>query len=136
MERLSMLLISTSVLVLCAGVMLGRVSVRVPNEAVVNPAQMSGPDTRPHDNRDWLNAELKLSPDQQTKMDAIWNQARADTSKSFDERRQLDRQRDDAVLNLLTPEQKAQYQQIVDNYKKQRDELDQNRRKIIDAANM
>lgn len=61
----------------------------------------------------WMARELNLSPTQQAQMHKIWADAaakRPDLSHQFQE---ADRQRDDAIHALFTPEQWTQYQQIL-----------------------
>lgn len=74
------------------------------------------PKTEPQKDKDhgksWLGNELHLTPDQQKQMKAIWSSpevTRPDIGKLC---RDTDRQRDQAVLKLLTPEERQQFDQI------------------------
>jgi hypothetical protein len=81
----------------------------------------------------WLSEELNLTPDQSEKMKSIWS----DISRpggGFERRRQMQRERDEAVQALLTEEQKAAYTTIVDKYNLQMAELNHEREQAFLAA--
>ena len=82
-----------------------------------------------------LTRDLKLTPEQQAKMDKIWSDTmRSLTSQYGDRRRQLAQQRDQAILALLSSEQKAQYDQIMQDYARGQEELSQERAKAFQDA--
>jgi hypothetical protein len=62
--------------------------------------------------RSWLGNELRLTAPQQEQMKTIWSNpaiTRPDLPKQFHD---CDHQRDEAIQNLLSPEQKLQFEQI------------------------
>lgn len=57
-----------------------------------------------------LSDELKLSAEQRDRMRAIWEQARDKGRSYFEEAQSLQRGRDEALIGLLSDQQKAQYE--------------------------
>jgi hypothetical protein len=111
-------------LVLGAGITLGKLSNRLMPAA-----------TPPKEDRtpDWKRV-LQLTTEQQQQMDAIWADARQKVGKTFDQRRALDKERDQAIQNLLTPDQKVAYEQIQEDNRAKRQDLDQQREACIHDA--
>lgn len=127
MSRRQMAFLITTTLVLCAGVVLGRLSIRVPVAVAVEHEQHgAGPS--------WFAQQLNLSATQKQQMDAVWAETRLKIDQSFDRRRQIDRQRDAALQALLSDEQRAAYQKIVADYRAQRAEADKQRESLIHDA--
>jgi len=120
----TIILVLTAGLFLVAGVAVGRLSVRLAAQAPGTPGS-----------RSWLADQLKLSPDQRQAMDAIWAQTRQEMGKIYEQRRALDKQRDQAVRQLLTDAQRTQYDQLYTDFHQQRQELDQEREKLMADAN-
>src|SRR5581483_9979532 len=112
MKRSKQVFLITTVLVLAAGVVLGRLSSRLPDDHFP-----------PHKQPPWV-AQLGLSAEQQKQMDAIW----AETRKKMDEsreaadqhRQELQQQRDDAIHKLLSADQQAAYDKIQEDYRNKR----------------
>jgi hypothetical protein len=123
MRRSTFILVLTIVLVLVAGVVVGRLWARLP---VINPPA----DTHPN----WVTKELGLTPDQQKQMDAIWAETRQKRAATFEQERNLGKQRDQAVLALLTDQQKAAYDKIQNDYHQQRTDLQKERERLVKAA--
>jgi Spy/CpxP family protein refolding chaperone len=83
----------------------------------------------------WLAQELKLSPEQQKSIELIWAAAMRESRKAQEDRRNTQRkERDEAVQALLTEEQKAQYQQIMSDYDRAREESSTERKTAFDDA--
>jgi hypothetical protein len=122
-----MVFLITTTLVLCAGVVVGRLSIRVPVAVAAAPEQHGGGPS-------WLAQQLNLSATQKQQMDAVWADTRLKIDQSFDRRRQIDKQRDAAVQALLSEEQRAAYQKIVADYRAQRAEADKQRESLIHDA--
>ena len=82
----------------------------------------TGPSTRgSRSPGSWFAAELKLSPEQRKKMDAIWSEvARGGREEMEKERDALRKQRDEAIIALVGPDKKEQYDQIFKDYDEQR----------------
>jgi Spy/CpxP family protein refolding chaperone len=124
MRRSTIFLSAAAVLVLSAGLVVGRLSAHLPMAA------------RPIDhNRGWLPDTLDLTPDQHQKMDAIWADVKQQMDKNGDRRRALDRERDNAIRSLLTPEQLTAYDKIFDGYHAHRADLDKERGQLFRTAN-
>jgi Spy/CpxP family protein refolding chaperone len=130
MQRSTILLSTAAVLVMGAGLVLGRLSARLP-EATQLP-----PTTRPLEHgREWLTDTLDLTPDQHQKMDAIWADVRQQMDKNFDRRRNLDKDRDTQIRALLTPAQSVAYDKIFADTRAQRADLDKEREQLYRDAN-
>jgi hypothetical protein len=85
--------------------------------------------------RPWFD-ELGLSTDQHQQIDLIWSETRQQIQKLREvSRHDLDRQRDQEVLKLLSDEQRAAYQKINDDYHAKRQALDKQRDALIGDAN-
>lgn len=106
-KRMELLLIVLTVLAMGAGVAAGLLAARLP-AARTQPA-MQG-DVTP------LVAELGLSPSQQDQMRSIWEGVRDEIRNSFDRAQRLQARRDDAILSILTDQQKAQFETIAREY--------------------
>jgi len=122
-------LLSTVVLMLGAGVVVGRLSL-----APLAPATI--PQTQPDRPRQWFD-QLALSPQQRQEMDAIWSDTKQKLHNlnMMDRRHELDKQRDEAIRALLNEQQLASYDQINGDFHAKLDELEKDRQKLIDDAN-
>jgi len=123
------LLLSTVVLMLGAGVVVGRLSL-----APLPPVAI--PQTQPDRPRPWFD-QLALSAQQRQEMDAIWTDTKQKLHNlsMMDRRRELDRQRDEAIRALLSEQQLSAYEQINNDFHSRIDQLDKQRQKLIDDAN-
>jgi len=124
MRRSTIFLSATAVLVLSAGLVVGRLSARLPVAA--KPADHG---------REWFQDTLGLTPDQHQKMDAIWADVKMQMDKNHDRQRGLDKERDAAIRALLTPEQSAAYDKIFQDYHAHRSDLDKEREQLFHSAN-
>jgi hypothetical protein len=78
----------------------------------------------------WLVAELNLTTKQQEEMHKIWSDTAKKGRHEQDEaRRQLRRERDEAIAALVRPEDYGRYDQILKTYNDQMDALDRQARK-------
>ena len=109
--KLKWLLVVSCVLALGAGVFAGMVVSRLPGKTVEMPL--------PADHSE-LSDELQLSTGQRDQMRAIWEGVRSKVHDASDRAQALQKQRDDAIFAILTPEQKAKYaaltQQTADEF--------------------
>ena len=124
MRRNGLVFFWACALVLCAGVVLGRLWAGMPVAA-------TPPDKQPS----WIADQLGLAPAQRQQMDAIWAETRQKITKAMDGHRAVDKERDEAIRKLLTPDQQAQYDQIQAEFHAQRAALDKERDKLIHDAN-
>jgi hypothetical protein len=83
----------------------------------------------------WLADELNLRPEQRAQMDAIWAEAKGQSDKSFERRQGLDRERDQAIQELLTPAEWQAYDKIIEEFRAKRVELDKERGQVMHDAN-
>jgi Spy/CpxP family protein refolding chaperone len=113
----------TSALVLCAGVVLGRLWAQLP---VKMPEHGQGPS--------WIADQLNLTSEQRQQMDAVWAQTMQKIGQTMDQRHECDKQRDTAVTALLTEQQRAAYEKIMSDYHGKRSELDKQRDSLIHDA--
>lgn len=94
------------------------------------------PATRPHGGpAGWLAAQLKLTPEQQQQLNKIWSEIAHRGGREQDERRrQLRRERDDAITALIRSEDRAAYDDILKNYDQQKSALDREWRAGFERA--
>ena len=124
MSRSKRVFLMAIVLVLCAGLVVGRLS-----------ARLVPPPMPPHDHSpSWLQDQLGLTSEQKQQMDSIWADTKSQIGKTWDGRHELDKQRDDAVHNLLTTEQQAAFTKIYDDYHAKRQSLEKQRDDLIKTA--
>ena len=104
----------------CAGVVVG-----LQNHGRFIAGSMGNPTTHP-DRHSWLVAELNLTADQQKQLNDIWSDAfHRGGHENDDRRREIRKQRDDAVAGLIHLEDKPAFDQIMKNYSDQMSDLEQ-----------
>ncbi len=85
--------------------------------------------------RSWLVDKLQLSPEQSDKLKAVWSDNLHDSWKRHgDSIKQYRKERDDALMALLNPEQKAAYEKILSHYNDQITELNREQEAQFQAA--
>jgi Spy/CpxP family protein refolding chaperone len=124
MRKSKILLSAAAVLVMGAGLVLGRLSYR-----------LQGPPPRGDHDRGWFQDQLSLSPDQRKNMDGIWADVRQQVDKLNDQRHSVDKDRDSAIRALLTAEQLTAYDKLFADTHAKHAELDKQREAIFQAAN-
>jgi Spy/CpxP family protein refolding chaperone len=72
----------------------------------------------------WLALELGLSADQREKMHRIWSETLGQRHEREERRRQLSRERDEALAALFGPENQARYEELQNRFLEQRAALD------------
>jgi len=88
-----------------------------------------------HGGHSWLTDELKLTPQQQEQMRAIWSQAMQKNDPNMGDRRHgLQKERDDAIAKLIPAEQKAAYDKILADYAAKVDAMGRERSKAFQDA--
>jgi len=120
--RLRLFFILAIVLTLAAGGVLGRLSTRLP------------PDWGGHPPHNWLVEQLNLSSEQRNAIDDLWNSAHEKLDANFQQRRELDHQREKTLQSMLTDSQRLAYEALQDEYHKHRQQLDDQRRQLLDSA--
>ena len=125
-------LIGVAVLALGAGVAAGMLASRAAPSATGTPT--TGPATASTIDRTPLVQELNLSLDQRDQMRQIWEGVRGQVHDTFTDAQRLQRQRDDALVAMLTDEQKAQFEKISQDYKNQFDDLGRKRDMVFRSA--
>jgi Spy/CpxP family protein refolding chaperone len=103
--------------------------------AVIGIARQSGvPSGRTHGS--WLSKELNLTPEQHKQMKAIWSEVMSNNPNrdSWDQRKLLQKQRDQAVQSLLNSDQKLKYDEINKQYEDQVAALNQSCKKAFEDA--
>jgi Spy/CpxP family protein refolding chaperone len=113
----------TTALMLCAGVVLGRLWAQLP---AAKPQQGQGPS--------WIADQLNLTAEQRQQMDAVWAVTKQKLEQSSDQRHDADKQRDTAVMALLTTPQQTAYEKIMSDYRDKRSQLDKDRESLIQDA--
>lgn len=122
MRKGRIILIAAFVLVLSAGMVVGRLWARLPMRAPGGPPPS------------WLADQLNLNSEQRQKMDSIWAETREKLDKAAEHRHELDHEREQAVLALLTNEQQKAYEQIIADFHERHTELDEQRQKWVADA--
>lgn len=98
---------------------------------VLRPAHPRPPERGPS----WLVAELSLTPAQQEEMLKIWgNVGRSGWQEENEKRQALQKQRDEAIRNLVPKAAQAEFDKANETYAKRSAELGELRRQRFDAA--
>jgi Spy/CpxP family protein refolding chaperone len=119
--------LTTTILVLCAGLVVGRLTMKV-------PAVSGHGDHGDHGGPSWIAQQLDLTPQQRTQMDAIWADTRQKMDQTGEKRRDLDRQQNADVQALLSDSQKAAFEKITLDYRARRAAMDKERGMLIGDA--
>lgn len=120
MKKAKILLIVSLVCVFAAGLALGFLLARWPREGR---------------GRDWLEKRLDLSAEQRTQMREIWSEvARGDGRSGWEEMRELRRQQEQALMDLLTEEQRAEYERLEQEFERKMAEMSEQRRQAFERA--
>lgn len=89
----------------------------------------------PHHGPSWLAAELDLTNAQREQMRQIWADGMREAGRNrWDQRRALAEQRDQAIADLLTDDQRARYESILQDYETRKEEGEQERRRAFEQA--
>jgi len=83
----------------------------------------------------FLVEQLDLTPEQASQIRDIWSQTREAMHAAMGGQREaLEEEREEAIRGLLTEDQAARYEQVLDDYRRKRDALNEKRQEIIDQA--
>jgi hypothetical protein len=132
MIRTKLILAFTVVLVMAAGLTVGRLSVTPVIPLAVTPT------THPsHEHRPPFAGVggLNLTVIQQAEIDHIWQNTRSTLEPLMEEERAIEPDRDAAIRKLFTPDQLAAYNKIIQDFKDKRSDLDKERKTALDDAN-
>lgn len=124
--KLMVLLFAGFVLALAAGVSGGMLLARLPAthaEGGDAPTAASP-----------LGAELGLAPQQSEDMRRVWEGVRETAQQCYEDGRRLQKARDDALVALLTDEQKVKFEQTSREYAEQFAELNRKRDRDFEKA--
>ena len=128
MRKTSFLILFCAAVVFAAGALVGMVGKRAVGKT-------SDPATSLLPGRSRITEELKLNPEQQRKIAEIWSAAVVKAGPPPTERvRTLGEEREQAILALLTDDQKIRYNQIITDYRRQIDALHQPARAAFTEA--
>ena len=115
-----------------AGVLVGMEARKRPN--VTAGASTIEPTTQ-RSRSSWITSELGLTSDQQKALDKIWSEtAGRGRGEMEDRRRQIRKERDDALTALVRPEDKAKYDEIFKNYQEQQAAIERDMRANFENA--
>ena len=120
MSKARVIFIVGFVLAMAAGVVVGMVAARAP----VKPATP----------RSDLDAYLELTPEQAEKVHAIWSGVSALTRGRNDRRRALNKDRDEAILQLIPADRKADYDRIQQEHAAKVAEFNKEHERLIAEA--
>ena len=120
------------IMAFAAGMLVGRQT----SQVATAPSAGTGSTTRPSGGRHgWLVQALELDSAQQKQLGEIWSDpARRGGREREERRRELRRERDEAIAALVPPEHYGKYDQILEHYFKQLDDIDREMRAAFDAA--
>src|SRR5437868_15158750 len=77
----------------------------------------ASPTSRPGGPTAWLTTELNLNAEQEEQLKKIWSETAHRGGREQDERRrQFRKERDDAILALIKPDDLGKYEQITKTY--------------------
>ena len=122
--RIEILLIGLTVLALSAGVVAGMLATRLP---VTTTAAGPGPG-------DALCDQLQLDAHQREQMREIWEGVKSKARDSYNDAQDLQHQRDQAILGMLSDEQKAKFEKLSKDFADRYASLADARKKIFDEA--
>jgi len=89
----------------------------------------------PKPRKPWIEEELNLTPEQREKMHDIWSESMREMREYQRDRRQaLLSERDEAIQNLLSVPQRAEYAEIQRIYERESAALSEAARKAFDEA--
>ena len=115
-----------------AGLMVGSIDRKRPETPA---APMTAPTTRPHRGSGWITSELGLDADQQKAMEQIWSETAGKGRRELEERRrQIRKERDDALTALVRPEDKPKYDQILQDYQDKQQAIEAEMRENFASA--
>ena len=123
------LLIGLTALGLSAGVVAGMLVSRLPSTG-------AGAEQRPASVSSIASplAELDLTPEQEQQMKIIWEGVRRDVDGCFKQARNLQNERDDAIVKLLTEDQKAKFAEIAERFHNRDVSITKDRQNLLDNA--
>jgi hypothetical protein len=78
---------------------------------------------------------LHLTADQKLKMDAIWGDLHNQSEKAIAQNREYDKERDQAIRNLMTTEQQASADKITADFKTKKAGVESDFQKYVDGLN-
>jgi Spy/CpxP family protein refolding chaperone len=119
MSRVKIIIMFAFVLAMFAGVAVGMLGARMPAS---------------REPRSWLADELNLSSDQRDQMRAVWQDVSKNRQTDWERRRALDKERTEAVLALLSDEQKARYDKINQDFTVKMQEMSKQREQAFADA--
>src|SRR5437763_1451776 len=129
MRKINLLILFCAIVVFAAGALVGMVGQR----AVARPN--TDPSPRITVGRSRITEELSLTPDQREKIQAIWSVAVVKAGPPPTDRvRALEKEREQAILALLTDDQKARYNQTIADFRQKLDTLHQPARAAFTEA--
>ena len=120
------LLIGLTVLALSAGVVAGMLATRLP---VTTTTAGAGPGPG-----DALCEQLQLDAHQREQMREIWEGVKSRARDSYNDAQDLQHQRDQAILGMLSDEQKAKFEKLSKDFADRYASLAEDRKKIFDEA--
>jgi len=132
-SRIAIVLTGLTVLALAAGVAAGLLASRLPAAVGSTPTTAPAP-LPPAIDRTPLVEELQLSPVQRDQMRTIWEAVRERVHQTFDDAQQLQKQRDDALVAMLSDEQKSQFEKISRDYSDRFAQLTRQREQMFQDA--
>jgi hypothetical protein len=119
MSKLSVILVSVFILALGAGVLADRLALHLPAEATVSLEAAA--------DHSFLSEQLQLTADQRSQMKQIWEAMREKSRECLGNAQTLQNQREEAIVKLLSKEQKNDYEQIGQDYQTKFQKLNEQR---------
>jgi Spy/CpxP family protein refolding chaperone len=116
----------------CAGAVVG-ISSKHGTLLSSNGTESSGPTTR-QNHQSWLAQQLNLTAQQVEQLNVIWSDVTHSGDATRDQRRQLRKDREDAIAALVRPEDHDTYQKILDNYTKGSEDIDKQMHETFASA--
>lgn len=130
-SRIGMLLVGLTALALSAGVVTGMLAAKLPTSSTT--AHLPPP-PKPGPSENYLVQELGLTTDQTAGMRSIWEGMRGKVHDTFQQAESLQQDRDKAIVDLLSDDQKAKFEKISLDFAGRYDELGQQRDRMFKEA--
>ena len=130
MRNARFVIVAVFALTLCSGVVAGMLVSRLPNTPV--PGPITPPPAEPA--KTAMEQALSLKPDQQQQMQKIWEHVRTTADDCYVQAQDLQREQWDALVKILSPEQKVEFNKQDSEFKKRFEELKKQREAAFNEA--
>ena len=122
----TILFVGLILLILSAGVVAGMLTARFSSLSPQTGADVVESGT--------LSDQLQLTSDQKTQLRSIWESASDDVKDCYRQAQDIQKRRDQAIVKILTEQQKTEFEKIAQRYSDEYNQLTQNREHTFSKA--